>query len=139
MPNNSYSLLEDFTYIKLTSQKNQRDFTYCHERLSYQKDHFNCPFLAWGVILPFVTENIPQIGKKLLPLHIPVFLYRFICGCSYGMLLGVLTPLLRSILFGQPVFYQWALQWHLNLEYMVAFPVYYIIFIIKKLGIPIYH
>lgn len=33
-------------------------------------------FLALGLLLPFVTGQIPQIGSKLLPMHIPVY---FMC------------------------------------------------------------
>ena len=35
-------------------------------------------FLALGLMLPFLSGQIPQIGSKLLPMHIPVFL----CGLS---------------------------------------------------------
>ena len=31
-------------------------------------------FLALGLILPFFTGQIPEIGNKLLPMHIPVLL-----------------------------------------------------------------
>lgn len=30
-------------------------------------------FLALGMILPFFTGQIPQIGNMLLPMHLPVF------------------------------------------------------------------
>lgn len=29
-------------------------------------------FLAIGLVLPFLTGQIPAIGKMLLPMHIPV-------------------------------------------------------------------
>ena len=59
-------------------------------------------FLALGMVLPFLTGQIPTIGSMLLPMHIPVFLCAFIVGAPYGFLVGVITPLLRSILFGMP-------------------------------------
>lgn len=62
-------------------------------------------FLALGLILPFLTGQIPQIGSKLLPMHIPVFLCGLICGWRYGALIGFLLPLLRSMVFGMPVFF----------------------------------
>lgn len=62
-------------------------------------------FLALGLILPFFTGQIPQIGSKLLPMHIPVFLCGLICGWKYGGLVGFILPLLRSALFGMPVFF----------------------------------
>ena len=37
-------------------------------------------FLALGLVLPFFTGQIPQIGSMLLPMHIPVFLCGLICG-----------------------------------------------------------
>ena len=45
-------------------------------------------FLALGLVLPFFTGQIPQIGSMLLPMHIPVFLCGLICGWQYGAALG---------------------------------------------------
>ena len=59
-------------------------------------------FLALGLVLPFLTGQIPQIGNMLLPMHIPVFFCGLICGGPCGLAVGVLTPLLRSVLFGMP-------------------------------------
>lgn len=59
-------------------------------------------FLALGLILPFFTGQIPEIGGKLLPMHIPVLLCGFVCGWKYGLLVGFITPLFRSMLFGMP-------------------------------------
>ncbi len=62
-------------------------------------------FLALGLVLPFVTGQIPQIGKMLLPMHIPVLLCGLICGPQYGAVVGFLTPLLRYVLVGMPVLF----------------------------------
>ena len=62
-------------------------------------------FLAIGQVLPFITGQIPQIGKMLSPMHFPIFLCGFICGWKYGMLVGFICPLLRSVLFGMPALY----------------------------------
>lgn len=62
-------------------------------------------FLAIGMVLPFVTGQIPQIGSMLLPMHIPVFLCGLICGWQYGAVVGFILPLLRSVLFGMPVLF----------------------------------
>lgn len=59
-------------------------------------------FLALGLVLPFLTGQIPQIGSMLLPMHIPVLICGFVCGWRYGMLVGFVTPLLRSMIFGMP-------------------------------------
>ena len=62
-------------------------------------------FLAIGLILPILTDNIPQIGQMLCPMHIPVLLCGLICGWEWGAAVGFLCPLLRSVLFGVPVLY----------------------------------
>lgn len=59
-------------------------------------------FMALGMILPFLTGQIQQIGNMLLPMHIPVLLCGFLCGWQYGLAVGFVTPLLRSVLFGMP-------------------------------------
>lgn len=65
--------------------------------------------LALGLILPFFTGQIPQIGSMLLPLHIPVFLCGLICGWKYGTIIGITLPIIRSLLFGMPPMYPTAL------------------------------
>ena len=62
-------------------------------------------FLALGLVLPFLTGQMKQIGNMLLPMHISVLLCGLICGWQYGAAVGLVTPLLRSTLFGMPVFY----------------------------------
>ena len=61
-------------------------------------------FLALGIVLPFVTGQVPQVGSMLLPMHIPVLLCGFICGWPYALLVGFIAPLLRSLLFSMPPF-----------------------------------
>lgn len=62
-------------------------------------------FLALGLVLPFLTGQIPQIGSMLSPLHIPVLLCGFICGWPWGLATGAILPLLRSLVFGMPPMY----------------------------------
>lgn len=59
-------------------------------------------FLALGLVLPFFTGQIPEIGSMLLPMHIPVLLCGMIVGGPWGLLIGFLCPLLRSALFSMP-------------------------------------
>ncbi|MGN1148941.1 MAG: ECF transporter S component [Lachnospiraceae bacterium] len=67
-------------------------------------------FLAIGLLLPFLTGQIPQFGKMLLPMHIPVLLCGLICGWQYGLIVGFITPLLRSVLFGMPILFPTAVS-----------------------------
>ena len=59
-------------------------------------------FLAIGLVLPFFTGQIKEIGNMLLPMHLPVFLCALICGWQYGTAVGFIMPLLRFALFSMP-------------------------------------
>ena len=61
--------------------------------------------LALCMALPFLTGQIPQIGSALSPMHIPVLLCGFICGWPYGLIVGLIAPILRFLLFGMPTIY----------------------------------
>ena len=59
-------------------------------------------FLALGMVLPLLTGQIPQIGKALLPMHLPVLVCGLICGWQYGGVVGFVLPFLRFAVFGMP-------------------------------------
>ena len=59
-------------------------------------------FLAIGLVLPFFTGQIKEIGNMLLPMHLPVFLCALICGWQYGTAVGFIMPILRFALFFMP-------------------------------------
>lgn len=61
--------------------------------------------LALGMVLPFLTGQIPSIGSRLLPMHIPALLTGYICGPIYGLLIGFILPLFRSLVFSMPPMY----------------------------------
>lgn len=58
--------------------------------------------LALGMVLPFLTGQIPTVGQLISPLHIPVFICALTCGWGWAGALGVVLPLLRSVVFGMP-------------------------------------
>lgn len=62
-------------------------------------------FMALGLVLPFLTGQIQQIGNMLLPMHLPVLVCGLICGWQYGAVVGFVLPLLRFVLFGMPPIY----------------------------------
>ncbi len=78
-----------------------------HEAI--KKITLSAMFIAAGIILPFFTGQIPQIGNMMLPMHLPIFLCGLICGWPYGLMVGFITPLLRSLLFSMPVLYPGAI------------------------------
>jgi riboflavin transporter FmnP len=61
-------------------------------------------FLALALVLPFITGQIPEFGQALTPMHFPVLLGSFFAGPLYGLIIGLIAPLLRQLLFGMPPF-----------------------------------
>lgn len=66
---------------------------------------FSASFLALSYVLPFLTGQVPDIGNALLPMHLPVLLCGYICGGPWGMIVGIVAPLLRSLTLGMPQLY----------------------------------
>ncbi len=70
-----------------------------------QKLVLSAMFFALGLVLPFLTGQIREIGNMLLPMHFPVLLCGLICGWKYGSIVGFFVPIIRSLVFGMPVLY----------------------------------
>lgn len=79
------------------------------KKIDLQNLVFSAMFLGLGLVLPFFTGQVPQIGSMLLPMHLPVILCGLICGWKYGLVVGAVTPVLRSAVFGMPVMYPTAI------------------------------
>ncbi len=58
--------------------------------------------IALGVLLPIFMHSIPNAAFILLPMHIPVLLCGIACGFPYGMICGILTPVVSSLFTGMP-------------------------------------
>jgi len=72
------------------------------KKLSTKKLVLSGLLLALGLVIPFLTAQIPSVGSRLLPMHIPVLLCGFVCGWPYGLIVGFIVPVFRSMLFGMP-------------------------------------
>ena len=72
------------------------------QNIKLKKLILSAMFLGIGLVLPFITGQIQQIGNMLLPMHIPVLLCGLICGWQYGIAVGFIMPILRSFLFSMP-------------------------------------
>lgn len=66
---------------------------------------YSALYMAIALILPFVTGQIPEIGAMLCPMHIPALLCGFMCGWPWGVAVGFMSPLLRSVMFGMPAMF----------------------------------
>ena len=58
--------------------------------------------LALALLLPFLTGQNQKLGSMLCLMHIPVLLCGFLCGWPWGLAVGFIAPLLRSVIFGMP-------------------------------------
>jgi uncharacterized membrane protein len=74
-----------------------------------QRGHLSARFislagllLAAGVLFPVVFHQFGIAGRIFLPMHIPVFLAGLVLGPWAGLLVGVLSPGLSSLLTGMP-------------------------------------
>lgn len=65
--------------------------------------------LALGYVLPFITAQVREIGNMLNLIHIPTMLAGVILGPVYGALIGFITPITRSLIFGMPKLYPLAI------------------------------
>lgn len=67
-------------------------------------------FIALAYVLPFLTGQIPEIGAMLCPMHIPVLLAGFILGWPWGLAVGAISPIFRSLTLGMPPLFPTALS-----------------------------
>lgn len=58
--------------------------------------------IALCVVLPIAFHSIPNAGSVILPMHIPVLICGLICSWPYGLICGLLGPLLSSLITGMP-------------------------------------
>lgn len=66
-------------------------------------------FIALGIVLPFLTGSNPELGGIFLLMHIPVLIAGLVLGGKYGLIVGMITPILRSVLVGMPPLFPIAL------------------------------
>ena len=59
-------------------------------------------FLALAFVLPMITGHVSQVGNMLCPMHFPILLCGFVLGGPWGLAVGFIAPLVRSVLFGMP-------------------------------------
>lgn len=71
--------------------------------------------LALAYVLPFLTGQIPEVGAMLCPMHLPVLLCGFICGWPWGIGVGLVAPLFRSLTLGMPPLFPTAVAMALEL------------------------
>lgn len=63
---------------------------------------YSAVFLALGILFPMIFHTLGLPGQVLLPMHIPIFLGALTLGPIPGLLIGLVTPVLSSLLTGMP-------------------------------------
>ena len=67
---------------------------------SVQKIVITGLFVAMGVILPRFFPY--PLGMSFLPMHLPILLAGIICGLPYGLLCGIIVPVISHFAFAMP-------------------------------------
>ena len=62
-------------------------------------------FLALGLLIPYIFHVTGVPGQVFLPMHIPVLLCGLLLGYPYGLVVGLITPFLNTLLTGLPPVY----------------------------------
>lgn len=65
--------------------------------------------LASGIILPMIFHTFSMTGPAFLPMHIPVLIGGMLLPPVLALLLGVITPIMSSVLTGMPVAFPMAI------------------------------
>lgn len=64
--------------------------------------------LATGILLPMIFHAVGMTGPIFLPMHIPVLIGGMLLSPYLALVLGIVTPLLSSVLTGMPVLFPMA-------------------------------
>ncbi|MDF2628034.1 MAG: hypothetical protein K0R39_1865 [Symbiobacteriaceae bacterium] len=63
---------------------------------------FSALFIAFGLLIPAIFHAVGLGGPVFLPMHIPVLIGGLVLGPGAGLVIGLLTPVLSSVLTGMP-------------------------------------
>lgn len=88
--------------------------------------------LAIGIIIPMIFHTTGIPGTVFLPMHIPVLIGGFLLPPYLALLLGILTPILNSLIAGMPPLFPMAviMVFELGIYGLVASVLY------RKLRLP---
>lgn len=73
-----------------------------YKKINIYRLSLSAMLLALVFVLPLLTGQVPQLGERFCPMHIPVFLCGYLCSAYWGFAVGFVGPLLRSLIVGVP-------------------------------------
>ena len=59
-------------------------------------------FIAMALLIPRLFHSIPNAGTLLLPMHYPILLGAFFLEPGYALMVGLLSPVLSTLITGMP-------------------------------------
>ena len=65
--------------------------------------------IALAMVLPLFLGQVQVFMQGISPMHIPALLCGLLCGPWYGLAVGLISPILRSLVFTMPKMYPTAL------------------------------
>lgn len=77
--------------------------------LRIRKIVYSAVCIALAMVLPLFLGQVQIFMQGVSPMHIPAFLCGFLCGPWYGLAVGIISPLLRSLVFSMPKLYPTAI------------------------------
>ncbi|WP_300410000.1 ECF transporter S component [Lagierella sp.] len=70
--------------------------------MNTRKTVYGAIILAIAIALPGIFHSTGIPGNIFLPMHLPIFIGGMLLGPLYGMLLGVLAPIINFFIFTMP-------------------------------------
>ncbi len=65
-------------------------------------------FIALGILVPIIFHSFGILGQVFLPMHVPVLIGGFFLSPYLALIVGIVTPLISSVLTGMPAIYPMA-------------------------------
>lgn len=72
------------------------------ELKNYKKAAITAGFVMMSIILPQIFHLAGLSGQVFLPMHIPVLIAGFLLGPTWGMIAGIVSPVISTALTGMP-------------------------------------
>jgi len=73
------------------------------EYIDVRKLIYSTLFIIGALVLPQLFHMVGWEGPTFLPMNIPVILAGFILGKRYGLLTGIASPIISTLVSGMPV------------------------------------
>ena len=79
------------------------------QSIHIRKIVYSAVCIALALVLPLFLGQVQVFMQGISPMHIPALLCGFLCGPVYGLAVGLISPILRSLIFSMPRMYPTAI------------------------------